>query len=107
VSTPVFFTPLALTDIEGLQLYIEGSSTEQAERFEDQIALTINDLAAFPRSRELLRHRRLSGLNLRRSIIRGFPNHLLVYSYDGQRVVIERAFHAAQDWVQDLLTLDI
>jgi len=107
MTTPVHFTPLALADIESLQTYIEASSTEQAERFEINIALTLDDLSAFPKSRERLRHPRLADLSLRRSIIRGFPNHLIVYSYDGQRILIERVFHAAQDWIQDMLNLDL
>lgn len=107
MTKPVRFTPLAIADIEGLHRHIEMESPQQAERFEEQVALTIDDLAAFPESRALLRHHALSNLNLRRSIIRGFPNHLVVYSFDGEGIAIDRAFHAAQDWMKDLLTLDL
>ena len=106
MRTPAFFTPQSIADLEALQTYIEADSVQQAERFENSVGETVDDLCDFPESRELIRHRKLIHLNLRRAIIRGFPNHLMVYSYDGDKIVVERAFHGAQDWVKDLIALD-
>ncbi len=96
------YTRRAEQDLIRLAQHIAQDSPTVAARLIDNTDRTIQDLQAFPESRALIALPGLSTPHLRRAVIHGFPNHLLVYSFNGHTVVIERAFHATQDWIRFL-----
>lgn len=93
----------ARVDLLALAEYIAQDSPQAARRFMSNYRETIDSVCEWPKSNRLLDDLPgLDGMNLRRAVVKGFPNHLMVYRFDGEKVTILRAFHAAQDWAKRL-----
>ena len=103
--TPCDFVILnqARRDLLAMAGYIAQDSPQSAVRFRKQYRETIETTCIWPMANRLIDELPgLEGRNLRRAIIKGFPNHLMVYDFDGETVRILRAFHASQEWAERL-----
>jgi len=92
--TRIFWTPLALEDLEGISLYIEGKSTiSTANRVCRSIYDSVQRLRYFPESGKV-------GLEegTRELVVPEFPAYIIVYRLTSRRSAdILRIWHAAQE----------
>ncbi len=76
----------------------ETGGLDVAERFIRAAQESFHELARFPGigSPGKVRRRKYQGVRL--WFVRGFPKYLIAYRAESNGVVIERVFHAAQDY---------
>ncbi len=92
--TRIFWTPLALEDLEGISIYIEGRSTlSTANRVCRTIYDSVQRLRHFPESGK-------GGLEegTRELVVPEFPAYIIVYRLSSQQSAeILRIWHGAQE----------
>lgn len=94
--------PTAYDELCSLQRFISDDSPAAGARFFPNVEDATEELLRFPEANRLLELPGLEHRRLRRAIIPGFPNHLMIYTIESDTVKIYRAFHAAQDWATQL-----
>jgi toxin ParE1/3/4 len=92
------FSDAAIADIvEQADWYAVQSGRRLARRWEKAVALSVSTVAARPATGVPYSFRSPELRDLRRTVISGFPKHLLFYRFDEEEVYILRVVHGARD----------
>lgn len=100
--TPYRFTREAISEFHALQAYLSKQSDQAGANFPQAVQQTIEGLSLWPKSGHVIEFQGVQHLSLRMTTVKGFRNHIIIYSYDGQVLTIEHVFHGAQNWVRVL-----
>jgi plasmid stabilization system protein ParE len=91
----------AVADIvEQAEWYSTQSGTALAGRWEKAVTSAILRVVSRPSTGALCTFRSSELRNVRRTVIRGFPKHLLFYRFDSGEVFVLRVVHGARDLVR-------
>lgn len=95
----VRWTESARKDVDDAIRYIavDLASPRAASSLLDAFEVAVDQIGAFPEGCPVGRHRALSTRGLRKKSVR---RYVMLYSYDGETVVISRVFHSLQDYVR-------
>lgn len=90
-------SPLAEADIDTHAAFIANDRPREGERFLENLRATFDALVTHPGAgrRRNFRAPELDGL--RSKPVAGFPNHLVFYLHDRERVLVLRVLHGAMD----------
>ena len=98
MSRLVIVTPKAREDIFEIADYLSGQSLEIAMKFLDQVEASFEQLAQMPEMGTVCQVQHSETVGTRVWSIAGFPNHLIFYRPESDRLRIIRVMHGAQDW---------
>jgi len=101
MAIPVILAPAALQDIEDIKFYLEQRSETVASRFADSINKTFDLLSRMPYLGELHPFKDPTMQNIRIWRVKGFPNHLIFYRVESERIVIVRLRHGATNYMEE------
>ena len=88
----------AVADIvEQAEWYSTQSGTALAGRWERAVKSAILRVVSRPTTGSLCTFQSSELRNVRRTAIRGFPKHLLFYSFDSGEIFVLRVVHGARD----------
>jgi toxin ParE1/3/4 len=92
------FSDAAIADIlEQADWYASQSGDRLAQRWEKAVSSAISQVVNRPAAGAPCTFRPPTLQNVRRTMISGFPKHLLFYRFDEQEVFILRVVHGARD----------
>lgn len=92
------FSDAAVADIlEQADWYTEQSGPALARRWEKAVTSAISRVAVHPAAGALCVFRSSELRDVRRSLIPGFPKHLLFYRFRETEVLVLRVVHGARD----------
>ena len=92
------FSDAAIADIlEQADWYAAQSGDRLARRWEKAVTSAISQVLNRPAVAPLCTFRPQALQNLRRTMISGFPKHLLFYRFDDEEVFVLRVVHGARD----------
>jgi toxin ParE1/3/4 len=85
-------------DLRDLVDYIAEKSPQSARRFLQAVEEGLRLLADLPGLGSPCEFRNPAAADLRFWIVRGFPNHLVIYRPLDDGIEVIRVFHGARDW---------
>lgn len=89
----VILTEPAVSDLEGIALYIAKDSPARADSFVDELVTAAFELAQRPYAYQLVP--RFEDVGIRR---RPYGNYLIFYAVRADQIVIQRILNGAQDY---------
>ena len=92
----------AKVDVYDIYEYLAKHSLQTAERFVDQLAMTLEELREFP---DKGMHVRVEAPNLAPTLwrkVEGFPNHLIFFQVANDELLVTRVLHGSRNWMQFL-----
>lgn len=92
----------AKADAREIYDYLAKHSVQTADRFLDQLALTIEEVRQSP---DRGMHLRADAPELVPTLwrkVEGFPNHLIFFQVDGGKLLVMRVVHGSRNWMQFL-----
>jgi len=98
MSGRVAWHDLAQTDLTQHVRYLASKSPKAARRFVRAVETACNKLARLPHLGSPCDFHHPAAAGLRWWIVRGFPNHLIVYQPQDAGISIVRVLHAGSDW---------
>lgn len=89
----------AVEDVEAITEHLADASgsVETAMRFFAAVRETAANLGEAPERWAKSRHAAPEDETLRQRAVRGFPNYLVFYRFDGKQVTVLRVLHGARD----------
>ena len=88
----------ASQDLAEIFDYLDQQSETEADRFYDAVEKTVQQLLKSPELGERCRFRNLETKGMRVWRVSGFPNHLIFYRPQDDRLEILRIIHGARDY---------
>ena len=88
----------ARQDIADIFDYLDQRSETVADRFYDAVEQTVQRLLKSPKLGELCRFRNPKTKGMRVWQVSGFPNHLIFYRPQEDRLEVLRVLHGARDY---------
>ena len=99
MNLPVIVTPKAQRDVLDIADYLAVQSLDAAMRFLDQAEASFKRLSQMPELGTLCQVQHPETVGTRVWPVAGFPNHLIFYHIEPERLRIIRVLHGAQDWM--------
>jgi len=100
MNLPVIPSDAATDDIAELYSYFLERGESLAENFMNCLSETYKMVANMPELGELHRFRDPAMRNARIRKIKKFPNHLIFYRIEADKIVIIRVLHGARDYMR-------
>ena len=99
MACEVLWTEAARADVDRAVRYITAklSSPAAAAGLLDALNEAAGEISEFPEARRVASHPSLASRKLR---VRPVKRYLLLYSYDGETVIVSRMFHSLQDYAR-------
>ena len=94
----VIVTPQARRDVIEIADYIALHSLDSAMRFLDHVEASFDRLSLMPELGTICQVRHPDTVGTRVWPVSGFPNHLIFYRLESERLRIIRVMHGSQDW---------
>jgi len=99
MNLPIFPLPTATSDIDELHYFFLERDESLAEKFLESLSETYEMIANMPELGELYRFRAPAMKDARIRKVKNFPNHLIFYRIEADRIEILRVLHGARDYV--------
>lgn len=101
MACEVAWTQAAEDDVERAVRYIAVSlaSPQAASSLLDAFERAVDEISTFPEACPVGTHPSLATRGLRKKVVK---RYVLLYSYDGESVIVSRVFHSLQDYARIL-----
>jgi toxin ParE1/3/4 len=94
----IVLSDAAISDIlEQADWYESQADHRLAERWEKAVTARLLRIVKAPKSGALCRFKADELLDIRRTLVAGFPKHLIFYRFHGKELFILRVVHGARD----------
>ena len=94
----IVILPCARSDLYEIGLYLSERSLEASKRFNRAVDRTLEYLLKAPESGEKRNYSNPNYANIRIWQVSGFPNHLIFYRPQDDRLEVLRVLHGARDY---------